>query len=83
MFLLCSSVQTTGQVIEEADGTKSGAVSEGMSRAAFQDHRYGGEEQYHEELGRLRWPDGFAWDANIAFTLRGEPSNARRAGVIP
>ena len=34
----------------------------GMSRAAFQD-RYGREDQCHEELVRLRWPDGFACPA--------------------
>ena len=34
----------------------------GMSRAAFQS-RYGREDQCHEELVRLRWPDGFACPA--------------------
>src|SRR5271157_2265806 len=34
----------------------------GMSRAAFQE-RYGREDQCHEELVRLRWPDGFACPA--------------------
>jgi ribosomal protein L37AE/L43A len=34
----------------------------GMSRAAFQS-RYGREDQCHEALVRLRWPDGFACPA--------------------
>jgi len=35
----------------------------GMSRAAFQD-RFGREDRCHEELVRLRWPDGFACPAS-------------------
>ena len=34
----------------------------GMSRTAFQS-RYGREDQCHEELVRLRWPDGFVCPA--------------------